>query len=593
MNSQKLRTDYPDIYNHFFSQHEIVCSAPFMINRSSENYMSWWGVSIKQKIPLRLYVGAKRRNPSTDSMFGTITYYDIFTDQFSVASLSEYLPYFSWIEKFFDDRYDRSEVPVGREYIFSVLVEQPRSVGLWFDDILVLVLCAMLSRLEDTLFSKKIENWSTLTLSDVIKNFCGHNRWEWVLLLSHMLFGSRYITWYTLGCFCDGAYPVISFWSSWCLPSSSCEYYVYRLDELWDFPKTPYCSMDYGVFFSWTPIVGYGICSILEEHFDYLEDVIAYAKTNLWKDVFGKSYLSRPSFYRSFCQSSQKNELFLSYNRSILSMSIEMCYFLTKAYSSGFKISEMEQCSRIINTIRALALITRRLPSSLQGLPNAVSMHFDDKMQCLWLMYADIDSAGWSVFFAMPKEKCRQKIVASLDTLWSDYSNLKMLYSVWVDGYEYAWIHFDQDFENGIFYSDTTRFTLSLSMIGGHTVYGNYEDVIQQSNCDLLIDEVYMKLYVAGKKTTSKDLHTQVWTVELLSNLLKREWKEVLNNELPLSIYSKNKNEMSGKVISPLIKLIKERVWKHFPLSISGQTYQFSVKVWDHNVSIGVLSKCK
>ena len=54
MNSERLMNSFKHIYQQFFTQYHTVISMPFVFDWTGNNRMS--NVSIKQKIPLRLYV---------------------------------------------------------------------------------------------------------------------------------------------------------------------------------------------------------------------------------------------------------------------------------------------------------------------------------------------------------------------------------------------------------------------------------------------------------------------------------------------------------------------------------------------------------
>lgn len=56
MNSSELQKRHAKIYEKFFTSNIIVISAPFLINRSGDVHPDFNGVSIKQKLPLRLYL---------------------------------------------------------------------------------------------------------------------------------------------------------------------------------------------------------------------------------------------------------------------------------------------------------------------------------------------------------------------------------------------------------------------------------------------------------------------------------------------------------------------------------------------------------
>lgn len=74
------------------------------------------------------------------------------------------------------------------------------------------------------------------------------------------------------------------------------------------------------------------------------------------------------------------------------------------------------------------------------------------------------------------------------------------------------------------------------------------------------------KIYINGRKLTSEDLHSQTGTVDILKILMENIGKDISNKELPVSSYSKNKNDMLGKIVIPLIELIEKETGKKLPL---------------------------
>ncbi|HBB04018.1 TPA: hypothetical protein DCZ39_03930 [Patescibacteria group bacterium] len=74
------------------------------------------------------------------------------------------------------------------------------------------------------------------------------------------------------------------------------------------------------------------------------------------------------------------------------------------------------------------------------------------------------------------------------------------------------------------------------------------------------------KIYINGRKLTSEDLHSQTGTVDILKVLIENIGKDISNKALPVSSYSKNKNDMLGKIVLPLIELIEKETGKKLPL---------------------------
>jgi hypothetical protein len=82
----------------------------------------------------------------------------------------------------------------------------------------------------------------------------------------------------------------------------------------------------------------------------------------------------------------------------------------------------------------------------------------------------------------------------------------------------------------------------------------------------LLLDIVDNRIFINGKKVTSDDLHSQSATIEILKILIKNLGNDISNKDLPISSYSKNKNEMLGKIVIPLIELVAKEMNSKLPL---------------------------
>ncbi len=73
-----------------------------------------------------------------------------------------------------------------------------------------------------------------------------------------------------------------------------------------------------------------------------------------------------------------------------------------------------------------------------------------------------------------------------------------------------------------------------------------------------------------GTKLTSKDIHSQNTTIDMMTLVMKHMGETVSNQELPISTYSQNKNEILSKVILPIKRLTKEYFDKKLLLTCSG-----------------------
>jgi hypothetical protein len=105
------------------------------------------------------------------------------------------------------------------------------------------------------------------------------------------------------------------------------------------------------------------------------------------------------------------------------------------------------------------------------------------------------------------------------------------------------------------------------------------------------LDTLHNKIYLDGEKLTSQDLHSQSATIEIMKYLMQHLGKDIPNKELPLSSYSKNKNEMVSKIVIPLLDLVEKKTKKKLPLICKGSLYDFYMKLNPSDIEIAIISR--
>jgi len=105
-----------------------------------------------------------------------------------------------------------------------------------------------------------------------------------------------------------------------------------------------------------------------------------------------------------------------------------------------------------------------------------------------------------------------------------------------------------------------------------------YYQAIQKKD-GILFDAIQNKIFILWEKLWSKEIHSQTGTVELFRTILQDRDNEINNKELPISCYSKNKNEMVGKIILPLCKIVEQKIWKKLKLNCYWSLWDFFIKL--------------
>jgi len=69
--------------------------------------------------------------------------------------------------------------------------------------------------------------------------------------------------------------------------------------------------------------------------------------------------------------------------------------------------------------------------------------------------------------------------------------------------------------------------------------------------------------------------------------------KDISNKDFIASSYSKNKNDMQGKIIIPLLELIQKELGKKLPLVCKGSIYDFYLKLNPSDIDIAYIDQLR
>lgn len=592
MNSKALVRAYEYRYKEFFSQNTIVCSVPFSIPRAGGEHNSNWDISIGQKIPLRMYIWVKTTNKSVCEL-DTVSYQDVFTGTFIQSSLLEYLPYAQEIERFLESRYLKSTIRTG--FRLSVLTELPRGVGAGFDWCFVLLIAVVIRRLENKLYSHIVEKNNSIPLFESINNpGC-----EYYTIIKKIEEIEHAIWWNILSssvftAMSDWLYPVVSIrwelstYALWDKHNLWNTYHSYRLSDLTPVSRIPYIPIDFGLLFSWMPMTSFenGIMNTKQSAYNWrIEDFFK----KLFSVYFENEHpFKRPSFYKTLMDRSASDKKYEYINDTV---HLEILYAMIKMYSKNFDDATILQYIHAVNKMRYISNLTSKERLKLQNVIDEIYVSFRSKSEYLALSHT-ARGGGWSIAFVMPFEWLRTMLSEALSELTKKWQWIKLIYASRQDWTESKGIYFDQDFEKDLFSDYIEPNTLCLHSWDWEKIYGNYMNIMSKNSYDILVDTIHMKLYICWEKPSSKELHTQSGAVEVLSYLFEKTDADIENTQLPSSTYSKNKNDMNGKIILPLTKFVNQKTWKDLLLTASGSLHSFSVRLNKSNLTIWLLKKC-
>ena len=188
----------------------------------------------------------------------------------------------------------------------------------------------------------------------------------------------------------------------------------------------------------------------------------------------------------------------------------------------------------------------------------------------------------------------RDMIFECVDDLKQQYSDkIHIDFASWRDGWGSEGFRIEQFISRGIF----SRFVTSNSWrLITYQKDGIREHIVkaqefERGSFDLLLDKLSGKIYIGGEECNSKELPSQKAAIEILEFLLKQGGVSVRNKDLPVPTYTAYRNELQGKIITPLNQLLTARLKKRLGLKIHGRLMDFDVQFWPGRLTVGILER--
>jgi hypothetical protein len=79
--------------------------------------------------------------------------------------------------------------------------------------------------------------------------------------------------------------------------------------------------------------------------------------------------------------------------------------------------------------------------------------------------------------------------------------------------------------------------------------------------------------------------------VEVFAKLFEYLGQEVSNDQFAVSSYSKQRNQMVGKILLPLQELVKKKLNEDLHVECTGSLYEFTLVLNEKKLTIGVIKE--
>lgn len=546
MTSSRLQDDFVWVYREFFHLHDMVLSVP--------SILTWWadishGVSIlrlKQKLPLKNFSWI-RFNTSWRVTFRSIYVYSILENTFhearidSIFSTTDHLSIY--LERYLIDHWYTNP---GIEIDF--LAEAPPWHGFAFSAGVSVLLAYIVSLISGDILPSHRTEYGELELDwELFERVFDLSQSISCILSASWAIGSA--SNYTImqrGV----SSPIIYIWT----PYDTATHTVYHKGVLSDFfgiseQGRDSIPLDYGVIYTWLP---YRFTDLLSKRAwdkireSWLDDFVQKLIEHIWLSE-GDSHTLRNLLV---------SDLPWGYPTENMNLRIlEWFSFLI------WKKDEDGAIERFFERIQSVWLesFSHQPPNSFFF---ALEYYFErlrlfDNEQ-IGIIPFNTGSLWGSLLFTLQEWKSRDTLKKAIKHLQDEWHVASLIYASWRDGISNDGVRLEQYISRSIYSAYTRIGDVIFRDSHGNSYCDNYESIIERESGCILLDTLSSRIYIGWKKLTSKDLHSQYSTIDVLKILMKNMWQEVSNTQLPLSTYSQNKTELLTKIVRPIKLLIQE-----------------------------------
>ncbi|MFH0912311.1 MAG: hypothetical protein V1807_01495 [Patescibacteria group bacterium] len=560
MNTKEIQQKFPQVFQELFSKCSIVASAPGDFFWAGEHGILYGGLGIVQHIPLRSYVGFKSNADNCIRLVEIKTYgpsrlefENINFDIYDFSQMNELLT---------AEKNKITSKDVGFD-IYGIS-ELPISCGLNASGAFSAALATVFFVSLGELTPNEVCGWQKVAPSKLCLDSKFNKVFRLAWKINSILHGKVYSTIRTFAPLACGSLPIFSGRDSIHSQTNIAEevdhvaYWAGGLSEIVTDQKIINWPIDIAIIYSGEKRPTGFLANTTEETRVSLETV----SQEIQRQIKNLSSITHNTPF--LCNISMKNALWFNYLNAMSTISLEIFYALHRVFgSTGDEV--------LSNLLRALRKHNHglRLMNLTSSWTQQVILAMKEYSRTHGRMMAGIKLIGGGqsgdILFVTPFNDMRDKVDDLVE--WLKQKDLTkpvhLDYTSWRDGLEPVGVKIEQDLHNKIYSSwvsaDTYRIAhLNLKGELHQSLVSKKECEQIKVNAPILLDKIEKRIYIGGKKLTSKELKSTSATMEIIESLLNKPGRKIRNNELPRSTYATNRNEFQSKIMIPLNKTLKD-----------------------------------
>ncbi|MFA6256611.1 MAG: hypothetical protein WC606_05575 [Candidatus Absconditabacterales bacterium] len=580
MNTKSLQAHFRSDYEDFFAKNNLIVSGCFTapLAPTGVGHVSKF-MRIKFKLPIKMYLGVNT-NQTGEIRFENFFIYNTIVHhfenhEFNAVVDNEEQKIIEFIKNFLKEHNKEQGLTI------NILSEGGRGFSLSFSSTFASVLAVALYRAVGKITEKDMANYEEFMQSEVFREI-EITTWQ---IASFTRYGNSsgglhvLCKSYTPGLFyCETFDTDIKAEKIKDLNRSFTSF-----TKLFNIEEHNYLPFDYAIVFSGSPNNSQKIEKAIQldekkfQKYQEFVDTKVLPITKLKKDVHFMQTLYG-GVYNQFV------DMFALSTVMILES-------LEKIYTEGEDNINTEHLIDTVNTVRYLFYMLEKDSSNFIEKFTSLFHEATNNKEKIGMVNSYSSKLGGSCLVIMKDGTNKKHFFETIEKLKSEYPDMQLPYASRIDGITKDGIQIEQNISAKIFSTYIQKDKVFCKNNQGECFLGNYNEIINAHKEGLLLDAIDNKIYLNGRKLTSTDLCSQTSTISILGKLLDNIGQDLENKELEISSYSKNKNEMLGKIVIPLISLIKKETDSKFPLICKGSMFNFYMKINASDFKVFIVKK--
>ena len=609
-NTQALQERFPDVYQDFFSSHQIVVSADFSYSMVAG--LSWrvGAPNIRHKLPFRTYIGIKPNGKPGVVEFEKSLVFSIALGKFVE---SEYLSsvYGELAPQAITGMLkERDGIENFTGFSFTILAEREENLG--FDSSLSLLFTAGSLLFLDLIDTKTLDEFRTANCDE--------------LFAQETELSKKFLSFHTdlLKCGARNSHGVISGVTSFSSLVDSPTPVVYlteprngSVEKKYRHLKPLDVSGDYSILDDFMR-QGYRLHEMADVSGAFPLDVVSIypgssrgyiSATKYVRDSLTPSFdklrdITNKLFYRvinktenkqrlpGFLQDTDEDGVYLQkYLDGQVYVRLHFLDALINLYKNALSSVAINAFLESINSFVGINAPFEESPSrNMQFIMRKIRKRAEERGIQIGIRALYWGKYDGNIFIFSPPSRFRQDIQEIVVELQRDYNpNIHLDYASWRDGWGGKGLRVEQDVTHEVLSPLVPAGSSKFLTWDGTELHEKLEDAhgINHEDFDVLFDQINNEVYVKGQKFSSKELPTKKATIEFFNFLAGHIGEIMLNDKLPQSSYASYRNELQGKVIGPISKLVREHTGKNLGITLSGDLRRFAVQFNPQDIKIG------